>query len=137
MSSSARDTGRPRRRGRPPKALAQPAEENMEIEDTEALLELEAGLESGPTEDERAREESEDAAEVEEPRPEDHMVNKIRARLQSARGIDASQIQVEVERGVVVLSGHVASDAVRQKVVDSVSANGGVKVIRNRIRLAS
>ena len=136
---SSPEEGRPRRRrGRPPKAVTQhPADEpaNAEMEAETDLLEA-AGFEPEASLAGAEQELGEDG-DIEQPRPEDLVVQKIRSRLEAARGIDASEVQVEMERGVVVLNGHVASDALRQKIVDSVSASGGVTVIRNRIRLTS
>lgn len=62
------------------------------------------------------------------------MAARIRERLAATKGVDSSRIRVEFERGVVILSGYSATDAMRQRIADVVSAATGVTVIRNRNR---
>jgi hypothetical protein len=60
---------------------------------------------------------------------------KVRDRLQQKLPRESRKIEVRMERGVICLSGLVESDAVRRRIADCVSSCGGVRVIRNRIRL--
>lgn len=123
---SGRDPGQSRRRGRGPKAATL---DGVDYETRESALEAVVHA-SSPSfaEPEEGTEES--------PVAPDSVLARARDRLASAKGVDADRVRVDIERGIVILSGSVRTDAMRQRVVDIVGASGGVSVIRNRIRLA-
>jgi hypothetical protein len=127
MPMSHNESDRPRR-GRPKKAAAPPNLDDLDAEETGWLEEPAEVLEVG-------HEHDDEPAVAEVSAPASQMLKKIKSRLAAARGVDVSRIEVQVERGVVVLSGSLSSDAMRRRVVDAVSASGGVTVICNRIRV--
>lgn len=121
--TDAGGTGTPRRRGRSPKGAAT---EGIDYEAREAARSPEPASSPEPDDEEAMQTEAAPGS----------IAARVRDRLAAAKGADASQVQVEVERGVVILSGYAPNDAMRQRIVDVVSAAGGVRVIRNRIRLS-
>jgi osmotically-inducible protein OsmY len=82
-----------------------------------------------------AEESEEDQAGASPKRAAKSLIQRIRQHWAMTKGIDARHIQVDVERQAVILTGQVETDAMRQPAVDSVSATGGVRLIRDRIRL--
>jgi hypothetical protein len=67
--------------------------------------------------------------------PRTSMADRIwRACLRS--DLELAGIQLQVERDTVRVTGFVATDAARRRIIDFVGACAGVRVIRNGIRLA-
>jgi osmotically-inducible protein OsmY len=76
------------------------------------------------------------SAEPAMPRTRTAMADRIWTRLNQRPDLELGDIQLHVERDSVRVTGLVATDAARRRIVDFVSACAGVRVVRNGIRLA-
>ena len=68
-------------------------------------------------------------------RPDDRIVDDIISRLTDDEHIDASEILVMVERGVVTLTGNVPERRMKHRAEDLVADASGVRDVENRIRV--
>jgi hypothetical protein len=64
---------------------------------------------------------------------DDAIAKDVKARLEQADDVDASEVYVDVEAGVVTLSGHVATRDMRQAALEHTERVPGVLRVHNRI----
>jgi len=64
---------------------------------------------------------------------DDAIANDIKTRLEQAEDIDASEVHVDVEAGVVTLSGHVATRDMRHAALEHAERVPGVLRVHNQI----
>jgi len=70
-------------------------------------------------------------------RSDERIREDISERLWDADDVDASDVSVEVQDGVVTLRGNVAQRWIKHRIEDIADSCGGVKDIRNEIRVQS
>jgi hypothetical protein len=68
---------------------------------------------------------------------DDQIASVIRERLAEGRGIDASQVEVEVEAGVVSLRGEIATRSMRHAVVELTKRVSGVRRVHNELHVTT
>ena len=68
-------------------------------------------------------------------RPDERIREDVCDRLTEASDIDASEIDVRVDAGVVILTGTVDSRAAKRRVEDSAGTVRGVKDVQNQLRV--
>lgn len=68
-------------------------------------------------------------------RPDDRIVDDVIDRLTQADDIDAREILVMVEGGIVTLTGNVPERAMKRRAEDLVALASGVRDVHNRIRV--
>jgi hypothetical protein len=64
---------------------------------------------------------------------DDELAKDVKARLEQAEDVDATELSVEVEAGVVTLSGHIATREMRRAAVEHVERVPRVLGVHNRI----
>ena len=60
---------------------------------------------------------------------------KVKTRLVADKVVDGWRLNVEVSRGVVSLYGRVATEEVRQRVLDMVAAVKGVRSVEDKLQV--
>jgi len=68
---------------------------------------------------------------------DDHIASIIRERLSEARALDARQIEVEVEAGVVELHGEIATRAMRHAAGEVAKHVAGVHRVHNELHVTT
>jgi hypothetical protein len=64
---------------------------------------------------------------------DDAIARDVKARLEQAEDVDANEVYVDVEAGVVTLSGHVATRAMRHAALEHAERVPGVHGVHNQI----
>ncbi|MDG6348313.1 BON domain-containing protein [Luteimonas sp. 8-5] len=68
-------------------------------------------------------------------RPDASIADDIVDRLTEDDSLDASQILLQVDGGIAILTGNVPSRAMKHRAEDLAAAASGVRDVRNRIRV--